>query len=189
MGWTETLVNGYTKRDTKALVRKEVSDNYELVKDSMVGNVYYGAYRNKENGIISAIVVKTKWRTGNTWGNYFATKFVPEECGPVDANCPDSILKILSPTEHEYALGWREKCRENAKITKEKRKKNQELKALRTGSKISFTCQQDTTHYNKGELIQLKKIVVNKNGKQKSIWFDGTFWWPLSMIPNDYTVA
>src|SRR3546814_8342346 len=33
--------------------------------------------------------------------------------GPCEADCPAAILDLLSPTEHEYALEWRARCRAN----------------------------------------------------------------------------
>src|SRR3546814_15426838 len=36
-----------------------------------------------------------------------------ENMGPCEADCPAAILDLLSPTEHEYALDWRARCRAN----------------------------------------------------------------------------
>lgn len=36
-----------------------------------------------------------------------------ENMGPCEADCPASILDLLTPTEHRHALDWRERCRAN----------------------------------------------------------------------------
>jgi len=52
----------------------------------------------------------------------FGYKEIEESMGPYQCNCPEDILDLLSETESEYALKWREQCRENAKKNKHKRK-------------------------------------------------------------------
>jgi hypothetical protein len=34
--------------------------------------------------------------------------------GPRECDCPNSILDLLSPTDHQYAQEWRARCRHNA---------------------------------------------------------------------------
>ena len=36
-----------------------------------------------------------------------------ENMGPCEADCPASILDLLSPTDNKHALDWRERCRAN----------------------------------------------------------------------------
>ena len=33
-----------------------------------------------------------------------------EQSGPVEANCPRSILELLTSSSHPYALDWRNRC-------------------------------------------------------------------------------
>ncbi len=40
-------------------------------------------------------------------------KDMDESMGPFESECPERILNLLTPTEHEYALKWRRRCREN----------------------------------------------------------------------------
>ena len=42
----------------------------------------------------------------------FCTKDMDETMGPYQTDCPASILDRLTPTDHEYALAWRQACRE-----------------------------------------------------------------------------
>ena len=36
-----------------------------------------------------------------------------ESMGPCEDNCPAHILDLLTPTDKEYALDWRRRCRAN----------------------------------------------------------------------------
>ncbi|MCL7489732.1 MAG: hypothetical protein M8357_16315 [Desulfobulbaceae bacterium] len=40
-------------------------------------------------------------------------KDMDESMGPCESECPERILNLLSPTDHEYALAWRQRCRDN----------------------------------------------------------------------------
>ena len=40
-------------------------------------------------------------------------KDMDESMGPYESECPERILNLLTPTEHENALEWRRRCREN----------------------------------------------------------------------------
>jgi len=41
-----------------------------------------------------------------------------ETMGPYQYDCPERILKLLTPTDNEYALKWRERCWENIRKRK-----------------------------------------------------------------------
>lgn len=40
-------------------------------------------------------------------------KDMDESMGPCESECPERILHLLSPTDHEYALNWRQRCWDN----------------------------------------------------------------------------
>lgn len=40
-------------------------------------------------------------------------KDMDESVGPYESECPDRILKLLTPTDHEYAVQWRQRCWDN----------------------------------------------------------------------------
>lgn len=42
----------------------------------------------------------------------FGYKDLDEDMGPFESQCPDRVLDLLTPTENETALRWRERCRE-----------------------------------------------------------------------------
>ncbi len=49
---------------------------------------------------------------GGEWGY----KDMDECMGPNEAEAPLSLLKLLSPTARDYAVGWRERCRKTAAL-------------------------------------------------------------------------
>ena len=139
MGWT----GDYPKLDENGKFdRKKFCDGLwretvTVLKSSMVGTVYYAAlaetkkwdnnekkYKDvpKEEQRVFAEVVLTKmYRDGE-----FLYKSVPESFGPCEDDCPAGILKLLSPTDDEYALDWRKRCeKKRKKRNEEKRKKIQ----------------------------------------------------------------
>lgn len=52
----------------------------------------------------------------------FGFKDMDETCGPNESDCPEKIMKLLTPTDNEYALRWRERCQYNIDTRKEKLK-------------------------------------------------------------------
>lgn len=111
MGWTGTHINEYElKHNKKEVVRKEVINDsiFEVLKDSFVGSTYYAAVRNKENNVVFAIVMLTSIDNSDYFN--FNYKLMDETEGPYQFSCPKSILKLLTPTEHEIANEWRISC-------------------------------------------------------------------------------
>ena len=47
-------------------------------------------------------------------GYIFGYKDMSEPMGPCECDCPDAILDLLIPTDHQYAEEWRARCRDNA---------------------------------------------------------------------------
>jgi hypothetical protein len=43
----------------------------------------------------------------------FGWKDMSEDMGPCEAECPERILNLLTPTDSEYANEWRARCRAN----------------------------------------------------------------------------
>ena len=127
MGWDGTIPTHYKngKVDKKAEVRSCFVDSIEIIKDTFVGSVYYGAAKNVKTGEVFAVVVPTRMQDGWFW-----TKMMDETVGPCECDCPKSILNLLTPTDCEWANEWREKCRTKADRPK--------LKDLAYGTIIRF---------------------------------------------------
>ncbi|MEW6047194.1 MAG: hypothetical protein AB1609_12030 [Bacillota bacterium] len=60
---------------------------------------------------VNAIVCELMYRPNDFYN--FGYKDVDEEMGPIHANCPERILRLLTPTDNETARRWREECWEN----------------------------------------------------------------------------
>lgn len=91
-----------------------------VVASAMVGmRTWYAACRqvDKETGLAEtfAIVCLIQHNPRATDGMVFGYKDMTEHMGPCEARCPASILDLLSPTQNDSALGWRERCREHHK--------------------------------------------------------------------------
>lgn len=112
MGWTTERIfkEKLTAKEKKEHIERYFDTNhYEVVKSSVVGNVYYAAIKTKRTGDIWAYVVLTMNRPYE-----FGTKPMDESMCPCYYDCPKGILDLLTPTDNEYANEWRKECRKKA---------------------------------------------------------------------------
>jgi len=139
MGWTFYNSHEYKngKVDRKAECDKintwEDSDGKgRVLKSTMRGSVYYAAYEftNKVKNTVEVIGLVMLTSSDLKNGCNFGYKDITESMGPGFYDCPTSILDLLSPTDNEYAIEWRNKCREN------KRKPESWLKKVSIGDKV-----------------------------------------------------
>ena len=99
----------------------EASDgNYKLIKSAMYGSTYYGAIQKtnddtKESEVFAVVVLTSV--ENNKFFN-ISYKDMDETMLPFYYDCPESILKLLTPTDNENANIWREKCRKRNKDKK-----------------------------------------------------------------------
>lgn len=86
---------------------------------------------------VIAVVVLTSVRNGR----YFGYKDMDESELPFYYNCPESILKLLTPTENANANEWRKRCREYNLKKKEldKATLNTSVAVIINGEKKIFT--------------------------------------------------
>lgn len=118
MGWIGMHAHHY--RADHTVDRKKECDSLfaegcEIVKSQMVGSIYYAAVKVPQSqahqvGIGNPYGVVVLTGTENGDGINFYYKAVPENHGPNEARCPISILRLLGPTEDEWALKWRKRC-------------------------------------------------------------------------------
>lgn len=80
---------------------------------------------------VTALVCLVRYNPRDRDGYIFGFKDMDEGMGPCEAECPQAILDLLTPTNREYALAWRERCRANAAKRRGKPK-------LRDGQTIIF---------------------------------------------------
>lgn len=71
-----------------------------------------GDYETDAAGSYTFAAVFLTTRQGGGWGY----KDMDETMGPNEAQAPLKLLDLLSPTTSEWALKWRQKCRDNAAL-------------------------------------------------------------------------
>lgn len=107
MGWDGVYLyhKPSKEEELKYIEESYIGDKLEIVQASKVGNVWYIAVRNKKENRIFALVVLTSYRS-----NEYLTKAMTEDMNPYYFDAPLKLLKILSPTDDEYANKWRDSC-------------------------------------------------------------------------------
>lgn len=152
MGWTSYPATCWKKGkiDRKEECRKEFGRYCNILKDSMVGSVYYAALQRKDdaNSVIFPLVVITSIDKRE-----FAYKDMDGSMGPCYYDCPESILKLV--TSHTgYTDEWVKQCRQHRR---NKREFNSLLyKAAKEGSELKVTLPFDTNYFSKGDSVLLK---------------------------------
>ena len=192
MGWTSYHATHYKngkvnrKAECDAYFTEGLNEGfYRLEKSTMIGSVYYDAVTGlkRYNGEKQEDVPENEQ---HTFGVVFLTsvdskdyynfsyKDMDETCGPFCYDCPESILKLLSPTTSEFALKWRDGCRKHRKLRKA-------LNDLPVGSVIEFERVDGTKRYVKhAPAFQFKK----------PFWYnpEGHSYIPNKNIPDGYCV-
>lgn len=97
-----------------------------VLKSTMKGTVYYAAVQtiDKINGKVKVWGCVGKIHTAMSDYHNFGYKFISEDMGPCECECPASILKLLSYTPGAWANQWRDACYQN--IEKKKKLKSQQ---------------------------------------------------------------
>lgn len=154
MGWTSF----YTTKPTRQIIIDELSGNtvggrvtYRVIDVVTKKNVSYAAVERKDpDGVdyVHCVVVLHNRKKGE-----FAYKDIPEGMGPCECECPERILRLLSPVESfnggEYASNWRAKCREN--LARNKRK-------LKHGTIIKF---REPLTFTNGEVLDTFAVSID----------------------------
>ena len=204
MGWTSYHATHYRngKIDRKAecdayFMEGLNAGQYQIVRSTLVGSVYYAAvqclkrYTDQEDENGNRIVEDVPENERETWAAVFLTrtdsrnyynfyyKDMAETVVPGQADCPQSILKLLSPTDSQRANEWRERCRENAK----RKKSPDALRNLPIGAVIRYAKADGTA-------VELLK-------HPPAYQFKRPFWYckecntyvPASQVPSSYEVV
>lgn len=114
MGTTCMEKPANVKQYLDSLLTWENQDGKRVVLDSAICNfkTYYAAVQHtKPDGTIEVWAAVTLL---SYHGSEFCYKDMCETMGPTESTCPARILDLLTPTDHEYAIAWRERCRANA---------------------------------------------------------------------------
>lgn len=92
-------------------------------------------------------------------GMNFGYKDLTESCGPVQADCPEYILDMLTDTDNENAIEWRARCRANAK------KKVPPFGAkVRFAAPIQFRDGTEQTEFTVMRMGKRRKVLRGANG-------------------------
>ena len=192
MGWTSYHATHYKngKVDRKAECDAYFTEGlnegfYRLEKSTMIGSVYYAAVTGlkrynegkkedvpKDEQHTFGVVFLTSVDSKDYYN--FSYKDMDETCGPFCYDCPESILKLLSPTTSEFAQKWRDGCRKHRKLRKA-------LNDLPVGSVIEIERVDGTKRYVKhAPAFQFKK----------PFWYnpEGHSYIPNKNIPDGYCV-
>lgn len=114
--------------------RDKVSGQLDMATKRVVAFVFLLDYRASESG----------HDTGY--------KDMDESMGPCESECPERILQLLTPTSHEYALAWRQRCWDT--ITKKKSFKLKKDEVIAT-QPISFL---DGRKRSRFKIVSLKPL-------------------------------
>lgn len=189
MGWTYQRATFYDrmgrvdrKAECDALYtyhNEETGDRCRVLKSAMVGSTWYGACeRTRPNqapyvfaGVCLTHVFLREY-------DNFGYKDMDESMGPCERDCPLSILALLSPRDDEYALAWREDCRDNAAKKVASRKV---LRDLPLGAKVTV-------------IINNLPVVLEKTmlrGRSRPVWIDWDahiYYRPSQVVEFGYTL-
>ena len=91
----------------------------KVLRSALVGmRVYYAAVEHilPATGAreVWAAICLVRYNPRDREGYIFGYKDMSESMGPYERDCPEPILDLLTPTDHEYARRWRADCRANA---------------------------------------------------------------------------
>ena len=140
MGWTQFHL---PKGTVKEWFKKTWEDggNYEVLDSALVNRVtMFGAIKKISTGQVFAAVFMISWSNKSHYN--FSYKDMTEHSGPYQHNCPERIMKLLTPLEvnedNEFAIQWRKSVEE---YWKKKNKINQisNSAVIKLEEPISFT--------------------------------------------------
>lgn len=165
---------------------QKIKRDHQLLRSFLYGNEYYGAVRvvdhypegDKEEVVAAVDLI---WYSPKSWkSENFGYKPMGETMGPYCYHCPKTILDLLTPTDNEYALHWRSECQK-------RNEKNSKLRKLKHGAQIRFINPYENliSGHKQGSIITLN---LRKYGKAAGTWDDGSYRWPLDLIPNEFEI-
>lgn len=107
MGWT--YFHKPREVTVKDWFKSTWSERVEVLDIAIVKmRTLYAACRYKDSGKVFAAVFLLGYAPNDHYN--FGYKDMDETVGPYESECPESILKLLTPTDSEYAIKWRERC-------------------------------------------------------------------------------
>lgn len=131
MGWTSMhRPKGITNEEFFLAEYRKGDPNARIHACGTVGGVFYAAMETKAfPGEVWGLVVLTQWSPNDHYN--FSFKEMGESAGPYFTDAPLNVLRALTPTDNERALGWRDA----GFLYHEQRKA---LRGLRDGDKVTL---------------------------------------------------
>lgn len=125
MGWTEThkpkgqKIADFFYEHGVTRWGPDLPFEYKVLDSALVNmSTWYAAIEKVEKAtgvreVFAAVILVKMWKpkTGDYWKHNIIYKDMDETMGPCESQCPERILDLLTPTEHEYAKDWRARCR------------------------------------------------------------------------------
>ena len=115
-----------------------------------------------------------------------------EDMGPYYFDCPEGILNLLTETDNEHALKWRESCRNKLLDNRIRKTSISMLKKFPLGTTIEFIADNDYGDgiIKKGDKVRLTKRNTPRNGKIVSKWIYKNYaCWKQKNLPISFTVV
>lgn len=145
-----TSFNADLSRKTADIIADDLNGEYEVIASACKGGACYMAIRSRaDHDHVEAAVVLYR-RTPASLYNFW-TKWMSEDMGPYYFDCPERILKLLSPATTPAAQEWRDKCRARlAKVAEAKRVQPGDTIVLDEPLEFSDHVKRDTFRFIKG---------------------------------------
>lgn len=133
MGWT------YDHKDSDVKVVDFFKERFFYENENSKGEVIAGGVKNFHTAYMAYKITDKKTNKSQVVAlvclisynrhdyHNFGFKDMDESCGPNESNCPEKIMKLLTPTDNVYAIRWRERCWDNINKRKEKLKLKKSL--------------------------------------------------------------
>ncbi len=181
-GPREYLDDQYTFEDPVASVR--------VLRSALVGmRTYYAAVEQTKipsgERTVSAVVCLVRYNPRDREGYIFGYKDMSEEMGPNEARCPAAVLDLLTATGSTNAKDWRERCRANLALAKQRAAKPKP----RPGQSVVFD---EPIRFKDGRMFGRLDVAAYSRSRRTVIFRDPEFG-GLYGIPNlrarDYEVV
>ena len=131
----------------------------KVLRSTLVGmRVYYAAVEQVRVATgqreVWAAICLVRYNPRDPEGYIFGYKDMEESMGPCESDCPAPILDLLTPTDREYAVQWRARCRENTVARRTRAAKP----SPRAGQVIVF---EEPLSFADGRSFQQLEVIAN----------------------------
>ena len=153
----------------------------KVLRSALVGmRVYYAAVEQVRIAAgqreVWAVICLVRYNPRDPEGYIFGYKDMEESMGPYECDCPEPILDLLTPTDREYAVQWRARCRENTAARRARAAKP----SPRAGQVIVFD---EPLSFADGRSFERLEVVANPRS-HRTVLFRAPASSNLYRIPN-----